>query len=127
MYLDTDILLAVVKPEDWLKPHINLKKFSELKTSVFAIVEAELILEREYGRNETTALLEKIKKAKIKIESITEAVIEKNLEFLQNYPKLTIFDSVHAGFCYTHGEKILSTDHIYDSVKEIERIDPRNL
>jgi len=127
MYLDTDIILALIKPSDWLRPHVALNKITDPRTSVFALAEAELILEREFGRNELPDMLGKIRKLKIRIENVTEVVIEKNLEMLKKYPDLRIFDSIHAAFCYVHKEKIISTDHVYDDIKEIERIDPRNL
>lgn len=127
MYLDTDVVLALIKPKDWLKPHIKADRIIDPRTSVFALVEAELVLEREYGRKELFGMLGKIRKLKIRVENITEATMEKNLELLKKYPRLTIFDSVHAAFCYVHKEKIISTDNIYDGMEEIERIDPRDL
>jgi len=127
MYLDTDVVLALVKPKDWLKPHVKRDRIVDPRTSAFALVEAELILEREYGRKELFDMLNKIRELKIKVENITEIIMEKNLELLKKYPRLTIFDSVHAAFCYVHKEKIISTDNIYDAMEEIERTDPRDL
>ena len=127
MYLDTDILLALAKPKDWLKPHVKINKIAEPKTSAFAVVEAEIVLEREYSRKEALDILEKIRKLGVKIENVTEVIIEKNLEFLRKFPKLTVFDSVHAAFCYVHKEKIVSTDTVYDAMQEIEKVDPRDM
>jgi len=90
MHLDTDILLALIKKEDWLKPHIDLKKVNKPKTSVFAVIEAEIILLREYSRE-------------------------------------NVFDSVHAAYSALKEEEIISTDNVFDDIKEIEKIDPRTL
>ena len=60
MYLDTDIILAIVKPADWLKDVVasKLKMLSDLKTSVFTIVEAQIVLNRETTREITISVLD---------------------------------------------------------------------
>ena len=61
MYLDTDIILAIVKPSDWLKDVVErkIKVLSDPKTSVFTLVEAEIVLNREASRE--VSVLDKVK------------------------------------------------------------------
>ena len=61
MYLDTDIILAIVKPSDWLKDVVErkIKVLSDMKTSVFTLVEAEIVLNREASRE--VSVLDKVK------------------------------------------------------------------
>src|SRR3989344_7200070 len=95
MYLDTDIILALVKETDWLKPHINLDLIKDPKTSVFAIIEAELIMDREYGREFVQTVLKTIEANQIKIIPLDEKTTKKSAELLAIYSQLNIFDSVH--------------------------------
>lgn len=128
MYLDTDIILALVKKEDWLKKYVDFKKIKDPKTSVFTIIESELVLEREYSRDSSLLVLDKIKSSmKITLLPLTELLLKKSNELLGKYPSLNIFDSVHAAFSIIHKEKLLSTDTIFNEVEEVENIDPRNL
>ena len=127
MYLDTDIILALVKKEDWLKPFVELKKVSEPKTSTLAVLEATLVVEREYGRKDSSKIFDSIKKLDIDIIDLTEVVMGKSSKLLEKYPDINIFDSVHAAFSSILHEKILSTDNIFDKLEEIKRLDPREL
>jgi predicted nucleic acid-binding protein len=127
MYLDTDIILALIKDEDWLKPHINLKRIKNPTTSVFAIIEAEIVLLREYGKEHVFPILNNIKSKKVKIISLDEKILKKALEMLKKYERLNIFDSVHAAYSIIKNDKIISTDNIFDEIEEIERIDPRSI
>ena len=127
MYLDTDILLSLIKKEDWIKPYVDLKKIQNPKTSVFAIIEAELVVSREYGRKDALKVMDNISKNKIKVVNFTEEILRKSIEFMEEYEKLNIFDSVHAAFSFVLKEKIISTDSVFDSLKEIEKIDPRDM
>jgi len=60
VYLDTDIILAIVKPSDWLKDVVE-RKISDPKTSVFTLVEAEIVLNREASRELAVSVLDKVK------------------------------------------------------------------
>ncbi|MDI6721576.1 MAG: PIN domain-containing protein, partial [Candidatus Aenigmarchaeota archaeon] len=126
-YLDSDILLAIVKESDWLKPKVDLRKINNPKTSVFTIIEAEIVLLREYSRKDAIEVLEKASEKGIKTVDFTNHVMKKSNEFLSRYDKLNIFDSVHAAFSFVLKEEILSTDTIFDEIKEIKRIDPRSI
>ena len=127
MYLDTDIILALIKKDDWLRPFVELKRISEPKTSALAILEATLVTEREYGRKDSSQIFDSIKKLGIDINDLTEETMEKSSTLLKKYPDINIFDSVHAAFSIILHEKILSTDNIFDKLEEIKRVDPREL
>ena len=125
MYLDTDIILAVAKEKDWLKQSIKPSSIQNQKTSTFTVIEARLVLQREYSRDSMFLLEKVIKKYKIKILSVDDRVIEKSEILLKKYEQLGIFDSVHIACALVHKESIMSTDRFFDKVIEIKRIDPR--
>ena len=127
MYLDTDIILAIIKEKDWLKEFVDASKIKDPKTSTFTIIEAEIILAREYERKDIFSMSEKLKKPNIKILSFDEKILTKSIDLLKEHPKLTIFDSVHAAFAFALKEKLMSTDSIFDTIHGIEKIDPREL
>ncbi|MBI4170867.1 MAG: hypothetical protein HY514_04175 [Candidatus Aenigmarchaeota archaeon] len=70
MYLDTDIILAIIEKDDWLKPFVNWKKISNPVISAAVLIELDLVVNREYGKEKTKNFLNDIKKLKIKIERI---------------------------------------------------------
>jgi predicted nucleic acid-binding protein len=125
MYLDTDIVLALVKKDDWLKNYVNLSQLRPACTSVFTVVEARIVLEREYGRREALQVLPTVKKLGITIMSLDSDVIEKSQELLQRYPQLNIFDSIHAAYALVRNEILVSTDHIFSQIAGVQWKDPR--
>lgn len=127
MYLDTDIILALVKEEDWLKPHVHMLELTSAKTSVFAVIEARLVMEREYGRREALAVFSLLQKLPIKLLPFDENVLAKSQELMQQYPRLNIFDAVHVAFALLHDEVLLSTDTLFATISGLKRKDPRQL
>lgn len=127
MYLDTDIILALIKKEDWLKKYINIKKIKSPKTSVLNVLETRLILLREYSRKDAIDALNKIRNNKIKILEVNERIIEKSQKLIEKYPSLNMFDAIHAASAIINSEKLLSTDSVFDVIEEVNKIDPRRL
>lgn len=127
MYLDTDIILALIKEEDWLKEKVKKIQVQNAKTSALTIIEARLVLEREYSRIESTNALDKIKKQAIEITIVDKKVIEKSQELMQQYPNIGIFDSIHAATALILNEKMVSTDHIFHQIVELSVKDPRTI
>lgn len=127
MYLDTDIILAVIKREDWLKRYVDVKLIPDPKTSVLTVVEAELVLMRELGRQEALSCLDDIKENGILLLPMSQKIVEISCNLLKRYPRLNIFDSIHAAFALTLKEEILSTDSIFDRIPEIKKRDPRSI
>ena len=123
MYLDTDVLLALLKEKDWLKQFVTPEKVRDCCTSVLNVLEAKMVLLREEGTADK--LISKLKSLKITLLPIDEAMLEKSEDLLSTHEHLGIFDSMHAATCFVKNEKMFSTDHIYDEL-ELERIDPRD-
>lgn len=125
MYLDTDIVLALIKKEDWLKEYVSPATFKGAKTSVLAVIEARLILLREYSRQEALECLGKIQALELTILPLNEKIIEKSNELMSSHEKLGIFDALHAACALVHGEELVSTDTMYREIHELKSRDPR--
>lgn len=127
VYLDTDVILALIKKSDWLRPHVSLAKIKKPVTISLTIVEAELVTEREMGRKDSIEIADKVHKLKIRVEPLTDKIIVKSNELRKKYENLNIFDSMHAAACLMLKENIISTDHVFDQIEGVKRIDPREL
>lgn len=123
MYLDTDVLLTLLKDKDWLKQYVDPKRVQGCTTSVLNLLEARLVLLREEGK--VGDVLKKTKAMKIKMLPVDEEQLETSELLLHTHKNLGIFDSMHAAICLIKKEKIFSTDHIYDEIG-LQRIDPRD-
>ena len=126
MYLDTDIILALIKKEDWLKKYVKISSLKPAKTSALTIIEARIVLEREYGKKESITALSKINHFKIQIIPLGEKTLEKSNELMEKYPKLGIFDSIHAACSMLANETLLSTDSVFLTINELRIKDPRS-
>ena len=127
MYLDTDVILSQIKKRDWLKEIVNRKLSEineELSTSAITVVECQIVLLREESREEAIEAMEKIESLGLRILPLTKEVLAKSTELLSKYPKLNIFDSIHLAHAILEGERILSTDRLFDEIKEVVRINP---
>lgn len=127
MYLDTDVVLSQIKPEDWLKDIVK-RKLDEvnekLRTSAITVVECQIVLLRDVSRSSALKVTEDVETMGIEILPITMEVLKQATKLLNKYPKLNIFDSIHLAHAILEGEKIMSTDRLFDEVKGVERIDP---
>lgn len=124
MYLDTDVILALAKKDDWLKPFVNLKKIKNPVISAATLIELQLVVNREYGKDKIGDFLKQVKNLNVKSTPINPDVVHKSAELMRKY-NMTTFDAIHASYCIINKENILSSDTIFDSIKEIRRIDPR--
>ncbi|MBI4980220.1 PIN domain-containing protein [Candidatus Woesearchaeota archaeon] len=127
MYLDTDIILALVKKEDWLKEHVNFSKLRPATTSVFTVIEARIVLEREYSREEALSVLPTIRKLNIQLLPLDERVLGKSEELMQCFPRLNIFDSVHVAFALIYDDILVSTDTVFPTITNLKCKDPREI
>lgn len=127
MYLDADIIYALLKPADrhleFAKKTIATKE--TLYTSTIAFVELELVVKRELNdylaRHITEAVLKKI--PKLKIVPFDKKILVVSLKLQQEFG-LGIFDSFHAATALSKDKKIASTDHIFERIPKLERIIP---
>jgi predicted nucleic acid-binding protein len=128
VYLDADVLYSYLKPEDWLKPFAEniLDKKEKFITSIVTVIEIEIVSLRELGSTFSLSVLSRLKTLKnLEILPLSIDVLEKSVELRKLYG-LSIFDSIHAATCLLNNVEIISSDSIFDKVKGLERIDPRN-
>ncbi|MBI4450808.1 PIN domain-containing protein [Candidatus Woesearchaeota archaeon] len=125
MYLDTDVLLALLKDRDWLKPHISQKLLHGASTSVLNILEAEIVMQREGERDTVLAVGPAVRRHHIAVLPVDDATMILSEELLAAHETLSLFDSVHAALCLRRKLTMYSTDHIYDALG-VPRVDPRD-
>lgn len=130
--IESDLLLAHVKKEDRLKPFaqkiLTGIYTGELKGFYASTAVLQEIIFWFFNRN----LLKQL------IDAVNALTHMKNLEWIPITSEMCLtstilmdeyglnpFDSYHAATAISKDKKILSTEHIYDVVKGIERIDPR--
>jgi len=138
MMIETDILYAYVKPQDWLKP-VATKLIQKIENGSLGVVyvSREVLHELYYvSMEEGISIDEFITRA----ASITAV---KNLIFIETdhtidllaftlvrqYNLTSIFDAYYAATALNKvpDRTIISTDNIFDKIPGIKRVDPRHL
>ncbi len=134
--IETDMLFAYVKKEDWLKPTAN-KLISRIISGEFGIVYAsrESLHEIYYvSKAEGVSTDELIARtaALTAIDNLTflDTTYEIDLlalALIRQYGFTSIFDAYYAATALNQIEDhtIISTDTIFDCIPGIKRIDPR--
>lgn len=138
MIVETDILYAFVKEEDWLKPTAK-RLIREIAQGKYEDVRAsrECMHELYYVSTEEGVGLDEV------ISRIGALTAIDNLTFLETtheidltafalmkqYELTSIFDAYHAATALEQDpdRTIISTDDVFDRVPELERKDPREL
>lgn len=125
MYVDTDILYALLKPNDC---HLEFaKKILSANenpyTSVITFVELEIVVKREISDFLSQNILDATigKAPALKIVELNQKILKKSLELRKKFG-LGIYDSIHAATAITKDKKIASADHVFDRIKELKRI-----
>lgn len=123
MYVETDFLFALAKPDDWLKSEANAALENEdVHTSILAYGE---FLVSTYDRGEgfdfdvprlVANLLELVP---VRPQSHEEALLTA-ATYLDEH-EMTPFDALHAGIAATEGERILASDRAFDEL-DVERV-----
>lgn len=113
VYVETDFLIALAKPDDWLQTRAReVLADQDVVTSPIAYVEILLVRERrdfDYRRLFSNLL------ELVPVRSDTERQIV--LKAANYYEEgLTPFDAFHAATAETYGYPILSSDTAYDDV-----------
>jgi predicted nucleic acid-binding protein len=131
--IESDLLLAVVKREDRLKP---------LAETVLAGIDTGQLK----GFYASTATIQEIVfwffnrgLAKELVDAVNALIHLRNLEWIGITPAICLtasvlmseygvspFDAYHAATAICRDKKILSTEHVYDRIKGVERIDPKS-
>lgn len=123
MYVETDFLFALAKPDDWLKEEsYTALEREDVHTSILAYAE---FLVRAYDEGEgfdfdvprmVANLLELVP---VHPEGDEEAILAA-ATYLDEHD-MTPFDALHAGTAATRNERILASDPAFDEL-DIERI-----
>lgn len=127
MYLDTDVLLALLKADDWLQSDAESADFDQPKTSVVTAAEIQLVMFDSWSRPRLTQVLTEIEEEGVDLVPMTADAFRTGSELLPEYDSLNVFDAVHVGHARTLDEPLVSTDTLYPRIDEIENLDPRNL
>jgi predicted nucleic acid-binding protein len=137
MLLESDVLIAHLKTEDKLKEVSEKLLLKIAKGELNVIVSREAIHEIYYVlRNMNLPIREILNKigALRSIPNIewVPTTIDMDLlalALMSQYNITSIFDAYHAATCllYDKEKVIITTDHIYDKIPGIKRIDPKDL
>jgi len=123
MYVETDFLFAIAKPDDWLQSEaVAALEQDDIHTSLLAYAE---FLVRAYDSGEgfefdvsrtITNLLEVVPIYPKADEDVVLAAVT----YLDEHD-LTPFDALHAGIAATRDERILGSDRAFDAL-DVERV-----
>ncbi len=123
MYVETDFLFAVAKPDDWLSEQAEQAlEREEVHTSLIAYGE---FLVSAYDPDEgfdfdvSPAVANLLATVPVRPEADEEALLAA-AHFLDEH-ELTPFDALHAGVAATRDESILGSDQAFDEV-DVERV-----
>ena len=129
--IESDLLLAVIKKEDRLKPaaerilvEIDSGKLKGIYASTAAIQEIIFWLYNRQLLSELPIAVNVLSHLRnVEWIAVTpEICLAASL--LINENKLSPFDAYHAATAIPRDKTILSTEHIYDKIKGITRIEP---
>lgn len=132
--IESDLLLASIKKEDRLKPiakrileEIDSGRLKGVYASIAAIQEIVFWL---YNRQILNEL----------VRAVNALLHLKNIEWVELTPEICLtasvlineynvspFDAYHIATAILRDRTILSTEHVYDKIKGIKRVDPKDL
>jgi predicted nucleic acid-binding protein len=136
--IETDMLYAYVKKEDWLKPAAN-KLLSKIVKGEFGTVYAsrETLHEIYYVSKQEGVLVDELiarVAALTAIDNLTflDTTFEIDLlalALIRQYGFTSLFDAYYAATVLNQVEDhtIISTDTVFDCIPGIKRIDPRKI
>lgn len=127
MYLDTDVILASIKDDDWLASEVDLASIDEPVTSTATTMEVQYVMQDEWPRERLAAAATDIDETGVELVPLTEEDVRAAGTLRDRYARVGVFDSVHLAGAWTRDVPIVSTDTLYPSIEEVEHIDPREL
>lgn len=127
MYLDTDVLLALLQSDHWLQTAVETAALDAPKTSIITAVEIQLVMFETWSRTDLAAVNRSIEGEGVEVLSLTPEAFQAGADLLPSYPGLNVFDAIHVGHAITMDEPLVSTDTLYPSIDEVDHIDPRSL
>jgi len=127
VYLDTDVVLAVLKVDDWLSSSVDVESMDEPKTSVATCIEVQYAMQDEWDRERLTRVREPLQHEGIELVPLRAEHVSAGDALRRRYDRLNLFDAVHLGTADVLDETLVSTDTRYPSIEEISTVDPREL
>ena len=127
MYLDTDVVLAELKVDDWLGSVVEVGRLDTPKTSAATCIEVQYAMEDLWDRDLLTRTHDRITEAGIELVPLRSDHVASGSELRRQYDRLNLFDAIHLGTAQVLGEPIVSTDSLYPSIAAVESVDPREL
>jgi predicted nucleic acid-binding protein len=119
VYAETDLLVALAKPDDWLGEAAEraLEEY-EVETSLLAYVELLLVSDRyEFDRTRAVADLLDL----VPLPDPADQQLVLRAATYQDEHGATTFDAFHAAIAESRDEAVLGSDGIYDDIG-LERI-----
>ncbi|MHA1593364.1 MAG: type II toxin-antitoxin system VapC family toxin [Candidatus Baldrarchaeia archaeon] len=138
MLIESDILVAYLKKEDWLKS-VATRVIEDAKSGKFGRVQVstEVFHELYYVFSEYTSLdviatdfAHIIGLKNVEIVPATAEIYLSAINLMLMYNISSIFDAIYAATALSPmvpDNTILSTDRVYDRIPGIKRIDPRSM
>ena len=138
MMIESDVIYAYVKDDDWLKPTAT-RLISRIAKGELGIVYSsrEILHELYYVSMEEGLSLEEFIRRAAAITAIpnltllptTHEIDLLALTLMYQYKLSSIFDAYYAATCLNmvNDKTIISTDKEYDKIAGIKRVDPRSL
>lgn len=118
MYVETDFLLALAKPDDWLQDRaLGVLEEHDVHTSVSAYAEFLLYTydgDGEYTVDVPRVVTDLVEQVPVEPEVHERAVL--TAAVLADEHGLTPFDAVHAGTAIATDERVCSSERDYDAL-----------
>lgn len=127
VYLDTDVILALLKVEDWLKSAVDLDAIDAPVTSTATAIEVQYVMQNVWSRERLASAHAAIVEEGVDLVPLTAEDVGKGGELRKKYIQVGVFDSIHLGTAWTRDEAIVSTDTLFPSIEEVDSVDPRTL
>lgn len=127
VYLDTDVILALLKAGDWLASAVDRTRLESPVTSAATAIEVQYVMEDEWDREQLSMVHSAVVDEGIDLVPLDGDVLAAAGTLRVDYEALGIFDSIHLGTASVLEEPIISTDSLYPAITEVEHIDPRDL
>lgn len=126
MYLDTDVILAAIKDEDWLASEVDIDTIDEPVTSTSTAMEVQYVMQDIWPRERLVVAHVAISDADVDFVPLTVEDIRAAGTLRDRHNRVGIFDSIHLGTAWNRDLPILSTDTLYPTIEEVEHVDPRD-
>lgn len=125
MYLDTDVIFAQLKENDWLQSEIEIESVENPITSAATAIEIQYVLQDDWHHVNLGKVHAKIEDEGIKLVPLEKQDLREAEFFRASSERVGVFDSIHLGVAAARNEPIVSTDTLFPELPSVEHIDPR--